>query len=166
MNKKSNNLGNIVTSYACYSDLLLWRLTIKSIKKKKQGGPWRMSENHKENIDKLVDVLRLWKGTAGNWISDKRFTNIPQGWKKGGCWRREPMEILSGVRFHSWITQEAPGEDGGSAAFTLVSVHKAGTLWGSVTQAWRSSREVDFTSGHLQEEGRAQLLGLASSRGS
>lgn len=44
-----------------------------------------MSENHKENIDKLVDVLRLWKGTAGNWISDKRFTNIPQGWKKGGC---------------------------------------------------------------------------------
>lgn len=39
-------------------------------------------------------------------------------------------------------------------------------LRGSVTWKWRSNWKVDFTSGHRQEEGRVELLGLASSRGS
>lgn len=39
-------------------------------------------------------------------------------------------------------------------------------LWGSVTWDWRGNWKVDFTSGHLQQEGRVELLGLASSRGS
>ena len=38
----------------------------------------------------------------------------------------EPVEILSSVRFHAWITQKVPWEDGSSACFTLESVHRAG----------------------------------------
>ena len=41
-----------------------------------------MSGNHKEDIEKLVHLPRLWKGTTGNWIDDKSFKNILRDGRK------------------------------------------------------------------------------------
>lgn len=41
-----------------------------------------MSGNHKEDIEKLVHVPSLWKGTTGNWIDDKSFKNTLRDGRK------------------------------------------------------------------------------------
>lgn len=80
---------------------------------------------------------------------------------KGSPWRYCPVCVFTPELHRRFLGRTV----------ALLALHWSlctglGALWGSVTWDWRSNWEVDFTTGHLQEGGRAELLGLASSRGS